>query len=114
MPGPVLHAGAVVMCPHGGSLNLAAPVPRVLLSGRPVAVISDPGPVAGCPFQIPTPGGPKPQPCISTRWMVAATRVTVLGQPVLINPSVALCLSAEQIPGGPPSVLVCQARVIAT
>jgi hypothetical protein len=111
MPGPILHAGAVALCPHGGSLNFAAPVPRVLVSGQPVAVISDPGPIAGCAFTVP---GPKPQPCVTTRWMVGATRVTVLGQPVLINPSVGLCLSAEQIPGGPPQVVMSQLRVIAT
>jgi len=33
---------------------------------------------------------------------------------VLINPCVALCLSAEQIPGGPPIISGSQMRVIAT
>lgn len=111
MPGPILHAGATATCPHGGPLTIAPAAPRVLLSGLPLAVLSDQGLVAGCVFTLP---GGKPQPCISTRWMVAAARVTSLGRPVLINPSVALCLSAEQIPGGPPLVSASQTRVVAS
>ena len=36
------------------------------------------------------------------------------GVPLLINPCVALCLSAEQIPGGPPTITSSQTRVVAT
>ena len=111
MPGPVLHASATATCPHGAPLTIVPAAPRVMLSGLPMAVLSDQGLVAGCPFTVP---GPKPQPCVTTRWMVAATRVTSGGQPVLINPSVALCLSADQIPGGPPIVSSSQTRVVAT
>ena len=110
MPGPVLHATATASCPHGGVLTIVPAAPRVLLSGLPLAVLSDQGLVAGCTFTV----GPKPQPCMTTRWLVAATRVTSGGQPVLINPSLALCLSAEQIPGGPPIVSASQTRVVAT
>jgi hypothetical protein len=34
--------------------------------------------------------------------------------PLLINPCTALCLSAEQIPGGPPTISASQTKVIAT
>lgn len=111
MPGPVLHTGATATCPHGGTLNIIAASPRVTVSGIPVAVLSDQGLIAGCVFTLP---GGKPQPCVTTRWIAAATRVLVNGQPVLINPLVALCLSAEQIPGGPPIIAASQTRVIAT
>lgn len=111
MPGPVLHTGTTATCPHGGTLNIIAASPRVMVSGMPVAVLTDQGLIAGCAFTVP-PG--KPQPCVTTRWIVAATRVLANGQPVLINPSVALCLSAEQIPGGPPIIAASQTRVIAT
>jgi uncharacterized Zn-binding protein involved in type VI secretion len=115
MPGPILHTGAAATCPHGGSLQIMAASPRVMVGGLPVAVLTDQGMVGGCPFQIPLPpAGTKPQPCITTRWIVGAMRVQVGGQPVLINPSVALCLSAEQIPGGPPVISSSQTRVIAT
>lgn len=111
MPGPVLHSGTVATCPHGGTLNIIAASPRVVVSGMPVAVLTDQGVVAGCAFTVP---GPKPQPCVTTKWMVGASRVLAGGQPVLINPCVALCFSAEQIPGGPPIIASSQTRVVAT
>lgn len=110
MPGPVLHTGAVATCPHGGVLSIIAASPRVLVSGMPAAVLTDQGLVAGCVFTTP---GPKPQPCVTTKWMVGATRVLASGQPLLINPCVALCFSVEQIPGGPPIISGAQTRVVA-
>lgn len=114
MPGPVLHSGTVATCPHGGTLNIVAASPRVVVSGMPIAVLTDQGLVAGCPFQVPVGAGTKPQPCVTTKWMVGATRVLAGGQPVLINPCVALCFSVEQIPGGPPVISSSQLRVVAT
>jgi uncharacterized Zn-binding protein involved in type VI secretion len=111
MPGPVLHTGASATCPHGGMLTIVVASPRVLVSGMPAAVLTDQGLVAGCAFTVP---GPKPQPCVTTRWIAGATRVLANGVPLLINPCVALCLSAEQIPGGPPIISASQTRVIAT
>lgn len=111
MPGPALHTGTTATCPHGGSLTIIAASPRVTVSGMPVAVLGDQGLVAGCVFTLPN---GKPQPCVTTRWIAAATRVMASGQPVLINPLVALCLSVEQIPGGPPIIAASQTRVIAT
>jgi len=110
MPGPVLHTGASATCPHGAPLNIIAASPRVMVSGMPAAVLTDQGLVAGCPFTV----GPKPQPCVTTRWIAGATRVIANGQPLLINPCVAICLSADQIPNGPPIILGPQTRVIAT
>jgi hypothetical protein len=77
----------------------------------PAAVVTDQGLVAGCPFTVPA---GKPQPCVATRWLAGATRVLASGQPLLINPSTALCLSADQIPGGPPIVSASQTRVVVT
>jgi hypothetical protein len=111
MPGPVLHTGTIATCPHAGPLNIIAASPRVLVSGMPVAVLTDQGVVTGCVFTVP-PG--KPQPCVTTRWIVGAARVMASGVPVLINPPVAICQSAEQIPAGPPIISGSQTRVIAT
>lgn len=98
------------MCPHGGSLNIIAASPRVTVTGMPVALLNDQGMVAGCTFMV----GQKPQFCVTTQWLVGATRVLANGTPVLINPVGALCMSADQIPGGPPNVTSSQTRVIAT
>lgn len=110
MPGPVLHSGAVAQCPHGAPLQIIAASPRVMASGMPVAVLTDQGVIAGCPFTLPN---GTPQPCTTTRWMVAATRVMANGQPVLINPLTALCIAATQVPNGPPIITGSQSRVIA-
>lgn len=111
MPGTVLHTGTTAACPHGGTLSIVAASPRVSVSRVRVAVLTDHGLVVGCGFMLPN---GKPQPCITARWITAATRVFVNGQPVLINPLLAVCLSAEQIPGGPPIITASQTRVIAT
>jgi hypothetical protein len=76
MPGPILHTGAIATCPHGGSLQIMAASPRVVVGGMPAAVLTDQGMVAGCVFQIPVGAGTKPQPCVTTRWIAGATRVT--------------------------------------
>ena len=79
----------------------------MLVSGQPVATLSDMYLVAGCPFVV----GPKPQPCVKVQWLVGAARVMVGGQPALLQTSPGLCQSAEQIPAGPPTVIAGQVRV---
>ena len=81
------------------------------MGGMTAATLTDQGLVAGCLFTLPN---GKPQPCVTTRWIAAATRVTANGVPLLINPCVAICQSAEQIPGGPPIISGSQTRVVAT
>jgi hypothetical protein len=115
MPGFLLHTGAVVQCTHGIPAQIPPVQPRVLVSGQPVATMSSQMLVTGCPFTIP---GPKPQPCLTIKWLMPTTRVLVTGQPGIVQPSPGtgpgLCLSPEQIPNGPPMVSFVQPRVIAT
>ncbi len=111
MPGPIYHVGATAICPHGGQVQTISSNSRVLVNGMPVATMADSSVVAGCAFQLP---GPTPSPCVKVQWLVPATRVTVNGQPVLLQTSQNLCLAATQAPQGPASVLVNQTRVIAT
>lgn len=109
MPGPLYHVGATAICPHGGQVTVIPTNTRVLVNGQPVATMGDTYLVAGCAFTIP-PG--KPQPCVKVQWLVPATRVLVNGQPAILQTSTGLCLSAEQIPQGPPLVIAAQPRVI--
>jgi hypothetical protein len=109
MPGPLYHVGATGICPHGGQITTISSNARVLVSGMPVATFMDTSLVAGCAFTVP-PG--KPQPCVRVQWLTPAARVLVMGQPALLQTSAGLCLSPEQIPQGPPSIVVNQARVI--
>ncbi|HSI59406.1 MAG TPA: hypothetical protein VLA16_17725 [Ideonella sp.] len=115
MPGLLLHVNAVMQCTHGVPAQIVPAQPRVLVSGQPVATMSSQVLVAGCPFTVP---GPKPQPCITVKWLMPSVRVLVMGQPAMLQPAPGtgpgLCLSAEQIPNGPPIVSAVQPRVMAT
>lgn len=108
MPGLLYHVGATAICPHGGQITTISSNARVLVSGQPVATLADTSLVAGCPFTVPP---SKPQPCIKVQWLAPAVRVMVGGQPALLQTSPGLCLSAEQIPQGPPTVVAGQLRV---
>lgn len=88
MPGFVLHMGAVVNCVHAG---LATPVgsnPRVTVSGQAIVTAANSYAVAGCTFPAMSSGAP---PCVTAQWVTSATRVTSLGQPVLLQDSQAIC-----------------------
>ena len=115
MPGFVLHVNAACQCTHAGPATIIPAQPRVLVSGQPVATMTSQIMVAGCAFTVP---GPKPQPCITIKWLMPSVRVLVLGQPAMLLPAPGagpgLCLSPEQIPQGPPIVSAVQLRVIAT
>src|SRR5215204_218075 len=99
------------MCPHAGQVTTAPGSPRVLVGGQPAATMGDTFMVAGCAFTVPP---SKPQPCVKVQWLAPATRVLVGGQPAILRTSAALCQSAEQIPGGPPSVVNTQMKVVGT
>lgn len=111
MSSPLFHVGAQAMCPHGGSVTTVSGNTRVLAGGQPVATTADQFMVAGCAFTVPP---SKPQPCVKVQWLVPATRVMVNGSPAILSTSSGLCQSAEQIPGGPPSVVNTQMKALAT
>lgn len=105
MPGFLLHAGATVLCAHGGQATPTAPNPRVLVAGQPVATLAAPYVIAGCSMPPPSAGN---GPCISGQWLTGATRVFVAGQPVLLQLSSSLCAPT----GTPMLVTVTQTRVM--
>ncbi|MBD2080947.1 hypothetical protein [Leptolyngbya sp. FACHB-17] len=104
----VFHVSAIATCPHqSGLISTIVSSPRVKVSSQPVATLKDQYLVAGCVFTV----GPKPQPCVKVQWLVPATRVKVNGSPVILQNSVGLCKSVEEIPQGPPNIKVTQQRV---
>jgi uncharacterized Zn-binding protein involved in type VI secretion len=111
MPGLVFHVGASATCPHAGQVSTTSTNQRVKLNGQAAATAADTFTVSACPFTVP---GPKAQPCTTVQWTAPATRVTVNGQPVILQSSVSICQSADQIPAGPASVSSIQAKVSAT
>jgi uncharacterized Zn-binding protein involved in type VI secretion len=103
MPGFLLHAGATILCAHGGQVQATVPSPRVRVSGQPVVLQPNPHMVAGCPFTV----GVSPLPCVTAQWVTGAVRVRSMGMPVLLQDSQAVCAPN----GTPVSVLVTQVRV---
>lgn len=85
--GFLLHAGATVMCMHGGQAMPTVPSPRVTVGGQPIVTQAAPYTVAGCAFVPPSGNGP----CVTAQWITAALRVTAGGQPVVMQDSQAIC-----------------------
>lgn len=104
MPGFVLHAGATVMCMHGGQAQPTAPFPRVTLGGQPVVTQTAPYVIAACALT----GTPNP-PCVTAQWVSAATRVMAGGAPLLLQDSQAVCTAS----GTGLNIVVTQLRVSA-
>ena len=115
MPGFLVHVGAIINCPHTGTVTAPPPSPpRVFVNGvQAVLTIKELHAVAGCPFQIPVGVGTKPQPCVTVR-VEPATRVFVNGVPAAILTPAAICQSAEQILQDQPNSSPIQKRVLAT
>jgi hypothetical protein len=107
MPGPILHLGATVLCSHGGQATPSAPVPRVLVSGQPVATLPAPWLVAGC--ALPPPPGAN-GPCVTGQFVTSALRVLAMGQPLLLMDSMSICAPT----GTPLMPVMAQPRAIAT
>jgi hypothetical protein len=105
VPGPILHMGATVICTHGGQAIPTVPSPMVLVSGMPIATITAPYAVAGCPFVPPANG-----PCVTGQWIVGTVRVLSQGQPIAIQSGVSICAPT----GTPLLPVAAQTRVIAT
>jgi hypothetical protein len=81
---------------------------RVKVGGNFALLSTDAYTVAGCPFTLP---GPKLQPCVTIQWQAEARRVKVAGGPVLLQTSIGLCKSAEQVVQGTALVTGVQTRV---
>lgn len=88
MPGFLVHATAQVQCLHAGTARPTAVNTRVLASGQPTVVVSAPYTVAGCGLPPPPAAN---GPCVTGQWLTAATRVTSLGQPLLLQDGQAVC-----------------------
>ncbi len=92
---PILTTTSTVMCPHGGQAVLATSNTEMLIDGAPALLQTDVHPVVGCTF---TPVAYSP--CVSIRWVSAATQAALRGVPVLLQSSVGLCQNAAQAPQG--------------
>lgn len=106
MPGFLLHMGAQVMCSHGGQAQPMLTEPRVTVGGQQVVTQGTQYTVAGCAMPPPIAGN---GPCVTGQFIVAATRVTAGGKPLLLASAPSLC-----VPTGTPLIVTStQTRVTA-
>jgi hypothetical protein len=90
---------------HGGQAQPTMPLPRVKLGGQAAVGQTAPYTIAGCSLVPPAPG-----PCVTAQWVVAATRVTSGGVPVVLQDSTAVCAPT----GTGLQIIVTQMRVKGT
>lgn len=107
MSGFFLHNGALVACPHGGSVSVITGNNRVFVNKQPVATITDSFVVSGCHYT----DSVAPSQCLTIKWLFPAKRVFVNGKNVILSNSVGVCQNTDQVPQGPPNVLNTQLRV---
>jgi hypothetical protein len=98
MPGFLLNLNSVVICSHAGQAKPTVPNPRVRVMGMPVTTQGPPYVIAGC---VNPPPPVNVGPCVIGNWIVAALRVKVMGLPVLLQDSQAIC-----VPTGTPLIVV--------
>lgn len=106
MPGFLVNTGAQVICAHAGQATPVTPNPRVTVGGQPTVLMTSPYMVAGCSMPPPTAGN---GPCVTAQWISGTTRVTSMGQPLLVQSSQSICTPT----GTPLSILVTQTRASA-
>lgn len=104
MPGFLVHVGATVLCAHGGQAQPTVPDVRVTVSGMPIVTLASPYVIAGCALPPPPAAN---GPCLTAQFVSAATRVTSMGQPVLLLDSQAICVPTAT----PLLITVTQVRV---
>ena len=102
---PILTTASTVICPHGGMAQLITTNTEALVDGAPVLLATDIHPIVGCTF---TPVSYSP--CLTIRWVSAATRTSIRSVPVLLQTSIGLCLNAVQAPQGTALVVQVQQK----
>jgi len=102
----LLTTSSVLMCPHGGSVQITSTNTRAKASDA-LATASDTFMITGCPVVI----GTQPHPCVLIQWVVTATRCKAGGQALLNESSVGLCLAPDQAPQGTAQIVSVQSKV---
>ena len=107
--GTILTTSATMMCPHGGTVSATVGDGKRATAGDPILAESDTFIISGCPFMT----GSNPHPCVSIRWIAPAVKVTARQSRILTTDSQGLCLAADQVPQGPPTLVAAQSQAAA-
>jgi hypothetical protein len=92
----VLTTASQAQCMHGGQALLITTNATLFAGGSPVLLETDIHLVVGCPFTV----GVVYTPCITLQWESPSACLSVQGAAVLLETSIATCLSAAGAPQG--------------
>lgn len=102
----LLRSDSMMMCPHGGTVQVTSSNTRARIGGLFALRASDTFLVAGCPFTI----GPTPHPCVQVNWVQPASRGQAVGDFMLTEDSVGLCAAADQAVQGTVMITMAQSQ----
>jgi hypothetical protein len=102
----LLNLSSVMMCPHGGQVQIATANTRTRVAGDFVLRQSDTFVIAGCPFFL----GPVAHPCVQVQWVQPSAQGQVSGDFALTEESVGLCVAADLAVQGTVLILETQPR----
>jgi hypothetical protein len=103
----LLNSSSVLMCPHGGQVQAITSNTRAKAGGGYALRSSDTFLIGGCAF---APGG-VPRPCVRVQWVQAAARSKAVGDFILTEQSVGLCIAGDQAPQGTVLIAFTQPQV---
>jgi hypothetical protein len=103
----LLNTDSMLMCPHGGMVQIISTNTRVQMGGGFAARSSDTFVIAGCPFMVAL----VPHPCVQVQWVQPAARSQVVSDFTLTEASVGLCLAPDQTPQGMVLIAMTQPQV---
>lgn len=103
----LLNTSSLLMCPHGGTVNIITSNTRAQAAGDFVLRASDTFIIAGCPFVV----GVAPHPCVQVQWVQSDAQSKAMGDFTLSEQSVGLCVAADQAVQGTVLVTFTQPRV---
>ncbi len=103
----LLNSSSSMMCPHGGTVQAISSNTRVKAGGDFALRQSDTFMIAGCAFS--TPAGP--HPCVQVQWVQAAQRGKAMGDFMLNEASVGLCVAPDQAVQGTVLITMTQPQV---
>jgi len=108
MPANLLNRSSVLMCPHGGTVQIITTNTRTKAGGDFIVRAGDSFTIVGCPFTLP---GGAYHPCVRVQWVTNALRSKVMGDMPVTQSSVGMCLAADNAPQGSVMINVVQPRV---
>jgi hypothetical protein len=102
-----LNMSSVLMCPHGGKVQLISTNTRVKAMSDYLMRTSDTFAITNCPLNV----AGAPHPCVRVQWVQPTTRSQVQSDSTITKDNVGLCIAGDQAVQGTVTVAFTQPRV---